>query len=251
MPKQQQIEGYKIEPNGFTLIELLVVMSVISMLMSILLPSLNRAREQAHRVHCAANLRQFTFAWTMYAMDNDDKLCSPGTDWGTDNWVTDGPDWPGNNTGNTEEAIKDGALWSYTQTSELYKCKTDRTDFLRSYSISSQLAGRLHKISRPSDKMVFIDASSNWKWIHGSFFPIDYRNKQPEWWPWDSLHLQQITARHNGGCNMSFADGRCEYFRWKDRQTIRFANREISADEASDNNPDIERLLKLLEGHSF
>lgn len=59
---------------GFTLIELLVVISIIALLMSILIPTLGRAREQARRTHCANNLKQITLALTMYALDNDDKL---------------------------------------------------------------------------------------------------------------------------------------------------------------------------------
>ena len=42
---------------GFTLVELLVVISIISLLMSILLPSLSRAREQAKATHCLARLK--------------------------------------------------------------------------------------------------------------------------------------------------------------------------------------------------
>ena len=48
------------EKKGFTLIELLVVVSVITLLVSILLPSLARAREQAHRAICANNIKQIT-----------------------------------------------------------------------------------------------------------------------------------------------------------------------------------------------
>lgn len=60
--------------KAFTLVELLVVIGIIAVLIALLLPVLSRAREQARRTKCLANLRTLGQAMFLYANNYKDRL---------------------------------------------------------------------------------------------------------------------------------------------------------------------------------
>jgi len=246
--------------RGFTLIELLVVIAIIAVLMAILMPALNRAREQGKRSACLNNLKQLALAWNVYADDNDNRIVNGNTSTGSHNkdgtcWVY----WPG--WGATEERqieeLKRGLLFSYCPNINLYKCPTGVRGEVVTYAIVDSMNGydaipgaqghivksRL-QIHNPATQAVSLDEGR----LSPASWTIWY--DQERWW-------DQITARHGDGTNFSFADGRSEYWKWKDPRTIEIAKMDYSYwqntgrqgnQSFSPGNPDLYNVQKAVWG---
>lgn len=156
----------KYQRQAFTLIELLVVIAIIAVLMAMLMPALNRAREQGRRAVCQGNLKNLMLAWLMYADENGDKIVNGaggfhyradgsmthngqdagiverawvGQGWGA-NW--NNPNVP---SGITEQArlnsIYEGALWPMAKNLGIYKCPTGRREEVVTYAAVDAMNG--------------------------------------------------------------------------------------------------------------
>lgn len=246
---------YRSITAGFTLIELLVVIAIIALLMAILLPALNRAKEGGKRAVCLSNLRQLTTSWLMYSEENNDKIVN-GAARGGNNCTppatcsnplaaqapTDPADyqykelpWIGNGWGDwclglypSEDcqrcAMQTGALWRYVKEPQIYHCPTGMKGQLVSYTIMDNMNG--------------------WAWLRGSagvVKPLTYKNRNQiknatqkivfldegrltpdsfavryaDWGWWDGPFV-----RHGNGTTVSFADGHAAWWLWKDKATV-------------------------------
>ncbi len=231
-PRQGAVDKYAIsqsEERAFTLIELLVVIAIIALLMAVLMPALNRAREQGKRAVCLNNVKQMALGWTLYADDNDGRIFSASTAPNAQNppWVV----WrdPANATKEDRlDDIRAGVLYRYCPTVNLFKCPTGIRGEVVTYAVPDSLNGysgisgtktlmikKTAQVKGPGRRIVFLDEGR----LSPNSWTIWY--DQERWW-------DQITARHGDGTNFSFADGHSEYWKWSDSRTVDVAKMDYN-----------------------
>jgi len=226
--------------KAFTLIELLVVISVIAVLMAILMPALQRARDQAQRVHCVANTRSLLLGWLMYKDDFDGRLV-PGHTGVRDpsgnivalgaagaqmQWV----DQPALNASwdIKKAAISRGLLFGYVgKEIGIYRCPADRRResssipvAYRTFSIAGGANGetwgsynkiRLYtELRRPAQQYIFVEE-------------MDTRGCNIGSWqmnPKARAFSDPLAMWHNAKSSVGFADGRAEMHTWESKYWI-------------------------------
>jgi len=238
-----------VQRNGFTLIELLVVIAIIAVLMAILMPALNIAREQARGVACTSNQKTLTLAYIMYAGENDDIVCGGHAQVnivnGVPPWVMPPLDYSGktivpmSSSGQavTREqrynGLREGVLFKYVKDVTAYHCPGDNRiirgtslgngpayQIYRSYSLSDYMRATsasdqkmLSSFKGQATKMLFVEEIYDGS--AGNFNHDGWSYEPGIGSMWDPLGIF-----HSNACTFSFMDGHAERKKWADKRTI-------------------------------
>jgi prepilin-type N-terminal cleavage/methylation domain-containing protein/prepilin-type processing-associated H-X9-DG protein len=193
------------DASAFTLVELLVVIAIIALLISILLPTLGRARQQSQSIRCQSQLRQIGIAFRLYAANNDDSLPIAYTDGrvnGVDDvWAGSGTDWTllllnamQKSEGLTFEEANDAGLTD-SKSKQLFNCPvapvSAESNYRTTYAPHPRLVPEIREIEwfsgqpakpykitrvrRSSEKLLAADAAvtSNDAFAHANLWRLD------------------------------------------------------------------------------
>jgi len=204
-------------PWGFTLIELLVVIAIIAILAALLLPALAKAKEQASRAKCTANVKQILLATHMYVQENRDYL--PYTSWSSDTYNV--PNWMYTRvtTNKPEHMVELGLLWPTLRERKIYWCPLEKTNTalfrardmkVGSYIMNGAVSGY---DTGPSGlwttyRMAQFQPHYMLYWEGDEKQPSNYDNvaSEPD---------EGVTQRHNNGTVMGMFGGQTEFMKYK------------------------------------
>lgn len=177
--------------GGFTLVEMLVVVTIIAILVGVLLPQLNRGKDQATRTKCTSNMRQIVMAMMQYARDKE-------TFPEREKWLRV----------NANEGVRGGTLYNYLGESKVYVCPADTAlkspqpgsdTRLSSYAFNEYFASRnANTLPDMSLAIMLLEYATG-----------EAANSSPAFSPTAEA---QLSDRHNGGGNIVFGDAHAEYF---------------------------------------
>lgn len=216
--------------TAFTLVELLVVIGIIALLVSILLPSLSRAKETANRVKCLANLRTIGQAFAMYNNNNKGRFPLPAVNKHAEDWIyweadrnfSDGPlmTYLGKQTSKTlfqcpsddPNARRAGTTYRFSYSANYLILRLPADGWLNLYAPESNAPLRVTEIVNPSQKIVLIDEANDtvddgcWAWMKDKgqgFNILSARHARKS-------ELSKDPTSGRGNC--TFADGHADYF---------------------------------------